>query len=165
MIETPFTQAECVAANRGNEVLQQYVQALLARQRALDLLETIHQQINQAWSHMRRLLENAGLKTGAGKAIRVARAAQAALAQDSYRALEKGREECIAALHDAERRAHAAWQAMLSSPKSAAKKKTAFASAPSRSRNSRRPAFRTGCSRKNGFKVAPVSWQLASPML
>jgi hypothetical protein len=87
---------------------------MLARQQALDLLDSIHQQINQVWAMMRRLLERSPAAAKAGEAVRVARAAQAAKAQDSYRSLEKRREQCIAALHQAERRANAAMQAMLS---------------------------------------------------
>jgi len=113
MIDTILDTADCTVTDRKNETLQQYVRALLARQQALDLLETIHQQINQVWSAIRKLLDGAGPASRATQAIRVARAAQAAQVQSSYRALEKRREECIAALHQAERHANAALQTML----------------------------------------------------
>jgi len=114
MINVSFKQSDNTIAARENESLQEYVHALLARQQALDLLETIHQQVNQVWTAIRKLLDGAGTAVRAAKAVRAARAAQAAQAQSSYRSLEKRREECIAALHEAERRANAALQNMLS---------------------------------------------------
>lgn len=102
-----------MAANQEQEVLQHYVRALLARQQALDLLEMIHQQIHQVWARMRKLLDGSG-----AKAARIARAAQA---QNSYRSLEKRREECIATLHQAELRANAALQLILTTPHAASR--------------------------------------------
>jgi hypothetical protein len=143
MIDIPFTQSGCGVASRENEILQQYVHALLARQQALDLLETIQQQINQVWSGIRRLLDSTGASIRAAKAVRVARAAQAAQAQNSYRSLEKRREECIAALHQAERRANAALQTMLAAqPQPAPQKSTAFSFSP-RSRSNDRTVCRS----------------------
>src|SRR5271170_3620425 len=113
MIDVPFNQSDCTVADREQQALQQYVHALLDRQQALDLLETIHQQTKQVWSAIRKLLDGTGAAIRAAKAVRVARAAQAAQVQNSYRSLEKRREECIAALHQAERRANAALHAML----------------------------------------------------
>jgi len=127
MIDMTFDHADCTVPSRENETLQQYVRALLARQQALDLLETIQQQINQVWSVIRKLMEGTGAAVRAARAVRVARAAQAAQAQNSYRSLEKRREECIAALHQAERSAHAALQTMLAaSPQSESSKSTDF---------------------------------------
>jgi phage-related minor tail protein len=127
MINAPFNQSDCTATDRENAALQQYVHALLARQQALDLLETIHQQINHVWSAIRRLLDGTGAAVRAAKAVRVARAAQAAQTQNTYRALEKRREECIAALHQAERRANAALQTILAAnPQPASEENTDF---------------------------------------
>ena len=49
----------------------------------------------------------------AAQAVRVARAALAAQARNSYRLLEKRQEECIASLHQAELRANAALHGIL----------------------------------------------------
>jgi hypothetical protein len=119
MINIQFNQSDYTVAGQGNESLQQYVHALLARQKALDLLETIQQQINQVWSVMRKLLNGPGAAVRAAKAVRAARAAQAAQAKSSYCLLEKRREECIAALQQAECRANAALQTMLIRPQPA----------------------------------------------
>ena len=144
MIDTTFNASDYTVAGRNNESLQQYVHALLARQQALDLLESIQQQINQVWSVMRRLLEGTGSALRAAKAVRAARAAQAAQAQSNYRSLEKRREECITALHQAERRANAALQTMLAAqPQPAARKSTDFAVSP-RSRSNDRLVCRAG---------------------
>jgi hypothetical protein len=113
MIDIPFSRTDCVAADQEPAALQEYVHALLARQHSLDLLETIHQQINQVWGTLRKLLESSGAASRASQAVRVARAAQAVQANNTYRALEKRREECIAALHQAERRSNAALQTIL----------------------------------------------------
>jgi len=76
---------------------------------------------------MRRLLDGPGAAVRAAKAVRVARATQAAQAQNSYRSLERRREECIAALHHAERRANAALQTMLAAhPQPVSRKTPAF---------------------------------------
>ena len=113
MIDTHYSQADYGIADPEQETLQEYVRALLARQQALDLLETIHQQIKQIWTVMRKLLDGAGAAGRAAQAVRIARAALATQAQHSYHLLEQRREECIAALHQAERRANAALHAML----------------------------------------------------
>jgi hypothetical protein len=113
MIDTHYNQTDYTVANPQQEALQEYVRALLARQQALDLLETIHQQINQVWTVMRKLLDGAGAAGRAAQAVRIARAALATQAQKSYHMLEDRREECIAALHQAERRANAALKSML----------------------------------------------------
>ena len=57
MIDLQFSQSNCVETGQEPEAIQQYVHALLSRQHSLDLLETIHQQINQVWVNIRRLLE------------------------------------------------------------------------------------------------------------
>jgi flagellar export protein FliJ len=67
----------------------------------LDLLESIDERIGRDFEQMRRLLS--------GKCA----AAQAAQAQIYHRSLEKKRDDCLAALAQAERRVHAASQAML----------------------------------------------------
>jgi hypothetical protein len=113
MIDTHYSQADYTVATPEQETLQEYVRALLARQQALDLLDTIHQQIKQIWTVMRGLLDGAGAAGRAAQAVRIARAALATQAQNSYGLLEKRREECIGALHQAERRANAALHAML----------------------------------------------------
>lgn len=130
MIDTQYRIGE-IGTKRDEESLQQYVRALLSRQQALDLLESIQHQINEVWAVMRRLLDYTGPAATATKAIRVARAAQAAKAQDSYRCLEKRREECIAALQHAERVASAALQAVVASsraPRITRKKSLSLAS-------------------------------------
>jgi hypothetical protein len=113
MIDTSYDQTNYADANPHQKALQEYVRALLARQQALDLLETIHHQINQVWSVMRKLLDGAGAAGRAAQAVRIARAALANQAQKTYHSLENRRCECVAALHQAERRANAALHAML----------------------------------------------------
>ncbi len=140
MIDIPYRTVETEVADRSNKSLEQYVQALLARQKALDLLETIHEQINEVWAMMRRLLDYTGAASRASQAVRVARAAQAAQAQTAYRRLEKRREECIAALHQSERRANTALQAILSAsaPPPAVKKQSAAPFSRSSRKSSKR---------------------------
>jgi hypothetical protein len=144
MIDTPFSQADCGTANPEQEALQEYVRALLARQQALDLLETIHQQIKQIWTVMRKLLDGAGAAGRAAQAVRIARAALAVQAQKSYHLLEKRREECIAALHQAERRANAALHAMLAARSKPPSRKTRNVPPSSRARHSGRMVCRAG---------------------
>jgi L-serine deaminase len=144
MIDTPFSQADCVAANPEQEALKEYVRALLARQQALDLLETIHQQIKQIWTVMRKLLDGAGAAGRAAQAVRIARAALAVQAQNSYHLLEKRCEECIAALHQAERRANAALHAMLTARPKAPCRKTRNVPPSSRARHNGRLVSRPG---------------------
>jgi hypothetical protein len=115
MIDVPFSHPNYLNTDQEPEAVQQYVRALLSRQHALDLLETIHQQINQVWGNIRKLLEGSAAAR-LTQAVRVARAAQVVQAKSAYRSLEKRREECIAALHQAERRANAALQALLVTP-------------------------------------------------
>ena len=115
MIDLQFSQSNCVETGQEPEAIQQYVHALLSRQHSLDLLETINQQINQVWVNIRRLLEGTSAAARLTQAVRVARAAQAEQAKNAYRALARRREECIAALHQAERRANAALQLLLAS--------------------------------------------------
>ena len=83
------------------EALEHCARALLARQQVLAALTDIDQRIGRDFTQMRKLL--AGPCT----------AAQAAQAQNFHAALEKKREECVAALGQAERRLNAASQAML----------------------------------------------------
>ena len=113
MIDIPFSQSNYVTAGQEPAALQQYVHALLTRQHSLDLLETIHQQINQVWATILKLLEGTGAAHRASQAVRAARAARAVQAKNAYRSLEKRREECIAILHQAELRKNAAWQTIL----------------------------------------------------
>jgi hypothetical protein len=124
MIDTHYSEADYSIANPEQTVLQEYVRALLARQQALDLLETIHQQIKQIWTVMRRLLDGAGAAGRAAQAVRVARAALATQAQKSYSSLEKRRQECIDALHQAERRANIALQSLLAAGAKASSRKS-----------------------------------------
>jgi flagellar export protein FliJ len=86
---------------REHETLEKYARALFARQQALDLLQAIEERIERDYGQMRRLL--------AGGCA----AAQAAHAQNFHRTLESQRQDCLAALQNAERLAHAACQAML----------------------------------------------------
>jgi hypothetical protein len=116
MIDVSYHDCNSAVASRNNESLEEYVRALLTRQKALDLLEVIHEQINDVWAVMRRLLDYTSAAARASQAVRVARAAQATQAQNAYRSLEKRREECIAALQQAERRASAALQSVLVAP-------------------------------------------------
>lgn len=113
MIDTPYEPTACRGTNQQQAALQEYVRALLARQQALDLLDTIHLQIGQVWTVMRKLLDGAGAAGRAAQAVRVARAALATQAQKSYHSLERRREECIAALNQAESRANSAFQSVL----------------------------------------------------
>jgi hypothetical protein len=142
MIDTHYNQADYAVADPEQEALQEYVRALLARQQALDLLETIHQQINQVWTVMRKLLDGAGAAGRAAQAVRIARAALATQAQNSYRLLEMRREECIAALHQAERRANAALHAMLTAGSKPPSRKTRNFTPSSRPRHNGGPACR-----------------------
>jgi hypothetical protein len=152
MIDIQFSPSGRMVANREHEILQEYVRALLARQQALDLLETIQQQIKQVWAVMRKLLEGTGSAARAAQAVRAARAAQATQAQNSYRSLEKRREECIAALHQAERRANAALQTMLVAQPQPAFRKTPNFTMLSRARFNEHPVCRpAGRKPKNAF--------------
>jgi flagellar protein FliJ len=83
------------------EAMENCARALLARQQAVDLLEAIDQRIGRDDEQMRSLLAGG------------CPAAQAAQAQDHHAWLAKKRRECLAALEQAERRLHAASQAML----------------------------------------------------
>ena len=148
MIELPFSPSNCVAADGEPEALQQYVRALLARQHALDVLETIHQQINQVWGTIRRLLEGTGAR--AQRANRLALSAQAIEAKNSYRSLERRREVGIAALHQAERRANAALQSLIALGATASRKTSEFA-ASSRARTANRMVCRSS---RRGLKAA-----------
>ncbi|HEY3915351.1 MAG TPA: flagellar export protein FliJ [Verrucomicrobiae bacterium] len=90
-----------VRQRKENEALEKFVQALLARQALLDLLESIDERITQSRAQIRKLLAD-----GCG-------AAQASQAYDCHATLEKRREECVTSLGHAERRVNAASQAML----------------------------------------------------
>ena len=81
--------------------MEQYVQALLARQQAVDHLETIREQINCNQLEMNRLLTG---RCTAGQAEQVS------LYQ---RSLEKQQDDRVAALALAERRVNLTFQAML----------------------------------------------------
>ncbi len=142
MIEIPFRGCGGTAAGEDSESLKEYVRALLSRQQALDLLESIQHQINEVWSVMRRLLDYTGPATRATPATRLARAAQAVQAQNSYRCLEKRREECIAALQHAERVANAALHAVL-------------AKEPSKRANRKKPESRLAS--RTRFKAQKIS--------
>ena len=81
--------------------MEQYAQALLARQQTLDRLDAIQRELNAGWQQLRE-------KLGGGCA-----ASQLAQANDYHRALGKRRDECMSALGLAERRVNATLQAML----------------------------------------------------
>jgi L-serine deaminase len=147
MIDTQLSQVDYAVETPHQQALQEYVRALLARQQALDLLETVHQQINQVWGVMRKLLDGAGAAGRAAQAVRVARAALAAQAQKSYHSLEKRREDCIAALNHAERRANAALHAMLAERQNQPSQKISRFS-PSSATPSNRRAFCGSARRK-----------------
>lgn len=85
---------------RENETLEQYAQALVARQRVLDLLEAIDEKIVQSRGQLRKLLAE-----GCG-------ADQAARAYAYHSAIEKRRDECVTTLGQAECRVNTASQAM-----------------------------------------------------
>jgi flagellar export protein FliJ len=84
-----------------HQALEQYAQALVARQQALGLLEAIEERIGLDFARMRQLLAG-GCDAG-----------QAAQAHSYHRSLEKRREDGLAALGLAERRVNATCQAML----------------------------------------------------
>jgi flagellar export protein FliJ len=90
-----------VRQRHEQEAMEQYAQALLARQRALSRLEEIQRQLNVAWQEIRTRF-SAGCT-----------AAQAVQVHGYRQTLEKRREECAAALGEAERRVNAALQVML----------------------------------------------------
>ncbi|MGA2175606.1 MAG: flagellar export protein FliJ [Verrucomicrobiota bacterium] len=90
-----------VRQRQENDALELYARALLARQQVLDALEAVDGRINDDWSHIRQLLANG------------CSAAQAAQAHRFHRSLEKERDDCVAALGQAERRVQSASQAML----------------------------------------------------
>jgi flagellar export protein FliJ len=83
------------------QALETYARALLSRQQMLELLKEMDQRIGRDFVQMRQLL--------AGRCT----AAQAAQAQNFHSSLEKKRDDCVAALGQAERRVNAASQAML----------------------------------------------------
>jgi flagellar export protein FliJ len=83
------------------EAMETYARALLARQQVLDLLADMDQRIGRDFAQMRQML--------AGRCT----AAQAAQAQSFHASLEKKRDDCVAALGQAERRVNAASQDML----------------------------------------------------
>jgi hypothetical protein len=114
MIDIELSPANYLTDEPQQVALQSYVRALLARQHALDDLETVQQQINQVWATIRQLVEakNDGRATSAAS---LSRAAEAIRARHIYNTLERRRELGIAALHQAERRANSALQSMLAS--------------------------------------------------
>jgi hypothetical protein len=124
MIDITFTSFECPVKNPEREALQQYVRALLARQQALDVLETVHGQINQVWSSLSRLLTGSRMAAKAAQAVRAARAARAEKARRTYRSLAQRREESVLALQQAEIQARSAWQGLVDSHAKAAPKKS-----------------------------------------
>jgi flagellar export protein FliJ len=83
------------------EALEDYISALLARQRALNLVESIDQSIGLDFAQMRQLLAGG------------CSAAQAAQAQNYHRALEMKRDAAAVALAQAERRLNESSKAML----------------------------------------------------
>lgn len=148
MIDTPLSQAGFGVADRKQETLQEYVCALLARQQALDALETIHQQINHAWAAMRKLVGDAVLAGASVRTFPRTRAMLAAQARNSYRLLEKRREECISILHQAECRANAALHGILTARAEAVSRSTRRFSLNSKSPQAGRGVGRVGAAKK-----------------
>jgi flagellar export protein FliJ len=93
--------ARTVRQRKENDALEEFARALAARQHVLDLLEGMDADIGDDWSHIRHLLAGG------------CNAAQAAQAYFFHRSLETKRDDCVAALGQAERRVQSAWQAML----------------------------------------------------
>ena len=81
--------------------MEQYAQALLARQQALDRVQAVERELSAGWQEMREHL------------ARGCTASRAAQAHEYHRSLEKRREECALILSTAERRVNAVFQAML----------------------------------------------------
>jgi flagellar export protein FliJ len=81
---------------------ERYVQALLTRQQALDLLDGLQRELNEGWQELRVQLAKG------------CSASHAAQAHDYHRALAKRRDEASEALGIAERRVNATLQTMLS---------------------------------------------------
>ena len=83
------------------DAMEQYGQALLARQQTLDRLDAVQQRLDAGWQDLR------------GQLTRGCSASQAAQAQDYHQSLETRRNECTRALEIAERRVNASLQVML----------------------------------------------------
>jgi flagellar protein FliJ len=81
--------------------MEQYAQALLARQQTIDRLDAIQRELNAGWQELRSQL---------AKGCPASKAAQM---QDYHRSLGKRRDEANLALGVAERRVNAALQTML----------------------------------------------------
>jgi flagellar export protein FliJ len=81
--------------------MEQYAQSLIARQQAIDRLASVEHALSVCWEELR------GQLAGSCSASKVAQA------HDYQRSLAKRREECVAALGNAERRVNAALQTML----------------------------------------------------
>src|ERR1700722_15382162 len=81
--------------------MEQYAQALLARQQTLDRLAGIERELHAGWQELR------------GQLAKGCTASRAAQTHDYHRALGKRRDEAVVALGVAERRVNAALQTML----------------------------------------------------
>ena len=86
---------------KENEALEEYARALAARQQIVSLLEIMDARIHADWAHIRGLLADG------------CNAAHATQAHSFHRSLEAKRDDCVAALGQAERRVQLASQAML----------------------------------------------------
>jgi flagellar export protein FliJ len=93
--------ARTVRQRKENDALEEYGRALAARQQVLSSLEVMDARIVDDWSHIRRLLSGG------------CNAAQLAHAHSFHRSLEAKRNDCVAALGQAERRVQSASHAML----------------------------------------------------
>jgi len=95
-------EAVRVVRQRQEQVaLDNYARTLVVRQQAVDRLEAVQRQMNSCWQDLRDLL------------ARGCAAGKAAQAQTYLRALERRRDEHVAALGLAERQVNAAMAAML----------------------------------------------------
>src|ERR1700759_225841 len=104
MKEFHFTLDAVLTLRQRQEqkAMEQYAQALLVRQQALERLALVEHQLDGGYQELRAQL---------------AKGCEATLisqAQDYHRSLTKRRDDCAAAVGVAERRVNAALQAMLS---------------------------------------------------
>jgi flagellar export protein FliJ len=92
--------ARTVRQRKENDALEEYARALAARQQIFSSLEAMNARLSDDWSRIRQLL------TGG------CNGAEAVQAHSFHRSLEARRNECVAALGQAERRVQSALQAM-----------------------------------------------------
>lgn len=90
-----------VRQRQEQDAMDQFARTLLARQQAVERLEAVQQRLTAGFHELRHLLSSG------------CEAATAAQMQAYHRALEKQRDECLAAVGLAERRVNAAFNVML----------------------------------------------------